>query len=536
LTDKGVDSVKNMNFFSAPEEYPQTPPVMPAFAAWESAQPIVPYGTYTWTETDEQSEPSSCNSGESDPDISDLYSVPYKVAGEQLYLAYRHHKRRWRKFTGGFKRRHGRKGKGRRFGKGKFGKSPGGKLGSGKGKKGKGKSFYADPTSDAYLADQYDSNPYYEQTYWAEGTGWSESEWDQTDTEGLVYLGKGKFKRGNPVGKDGKKLECSLCGSTEHFIAKCPQNKQGITHAQAQGQGKSFPTVQSSKSSAAASSDSEGWSSWGSDWGSRIYFAAKQEPTVQKAIQSYSVIEMFDGTEVVLNDSDELHSIQEETDESAFQPLTSTAQLRNYYLPPEDKPKKPSPFSRSDDSSSNSSAATRHFAFMWFMPAAFHAQVRIAEGGPALLVDPGAYDNLVGEEWVTEATQEAVKAGHGCAWQKLKNKLSVEGVGKDVNEATEEVTLPVCLEDGDVGTFTSPVIPRSKLPALLGLQSLTRRRALLDVFNRRIVFVGPGGYRLQLSPGSKTYKLYPAKTGHLMLPCQCWKDAKIAPGKPGTVL
>ena len=392
--------------------------------------------------------------------------------------------------------------------------------------KGKGKSYFSDPQFGQYQLDY--QGDYQEQTYWTdESTGWSESGWDRTD--GIVYLGKGKFSRGNPVGKDGKKLECSLCGSTEHFIAKCPKNKQGMTHSQAQTQaGRSFPAVQgpsTSSSSVAASSESAGW---GNDWGSRIYFAQTAEkPTAQ----SYSIIELSDGTEVVLEESDALHSISEEIDESPFQPLLNSSTTRTYYIPPDEKREKPSQLSRLNQSDPNS-AITRQFAFVWFMLAAFHAQVRIAGGGPALLIDPGAYDN----EWVHDATQEAVKAGQGCAWQKLKSKLSVEGVGKESNEATDEVTVPICLEDGETGTFTSPVIPHSKLPALLGLQSLTKRRALIDIFNRQIVFIGPGGYGLQTSPGSKTYKLYPAKTGHLMLPCQCWKDAKITPGKPGVTL
>jgi hypothetical protein len=533
LTDKGVDSVKNMNFYSGPEQQVETFTVMPAIASHDQPSYNWPEQHYNWTEPESQtqSEISSCNSGETEPDISDLFGLPYNVAGEQLYLGYRHAKRRWRKFTGGAKRRFG-KGRHRRFGKGKFGKGSGGKFGFGKGNKGKGKgkgkSYFSDPFTDwsQFALESHDGD--HEHTYWLDDySDWSENSWGQAD--GIVYLGKGKFKRGNPICKDGKQLECSLCGSTEHFCAKCPKNKTGMTHAQAQAQsGRTFATAQSSQvssASAAASSESTGW---GSDWGSRIYFA---RPTAKPIEHSYSVIELSDGTEVVLEESDRLQSIAEEVDDSPLKPLLN----RTYYHPPDEQHHKQAQLSRHNQSDPFSAIA-RQFAFMWFMPSAFHAQVRIAGGGPALLIDPGAYDNLVGDEWVQEATQLAVKAGHGCAWQKMKNQLSVEGVGKECNTATQSVIIPICFENGDTGTFTSPVIEQSKLPALLGLQSLTNRRALIDVFNRQIVFVGPGGYRLQTSPGSKTYKLYPAKTGHLMLPCQCWKDAKISPGNPGTVL
>ena len=529
LTDKGVDSVKNMNFYTGPEQQVESYAAMPYQLAstWEQ-----PEQSYAWTEP-EYSEASSGNSGESEPDLSDLHAAPYAVAGEQLYLAYRHAKRRWRKFTGGFKRRTG--GKGRRKGKGRFGKGSGGKSSFGKFGKGKGKGkhyFTGQP-------DYYDEQS--EQTYWTEdSSGWAESSWDQD--EGAVYLGKGKFKRGNPVGKDGKKLECTLCGSTEHFIAKCPKNTKGMTHSQAQAQSQtgrtyhSIPNAQNSSASAAASSAAASSEpmSWGSDWGSRIYFA---RPAEKHSMQTYSVIELADGTEIRLEESDALHSVVEESDDSPYQPLfeqSPPAQtIRNYYLPPDENSARSAQLSRANDTRS---LITRQFAFMWFMPAAFHAQVKIVGGGPALLIDPGAFDNLVGDEWVKEATETAGQAGQGCAWQKLKNRLAVEGVGKDSNEATEEAIVPICLEDGATGTFKAPVIPRSKLPALLGLQSLTRQRVLIDVFNKQLICVGQGGYKLQLSPGSKTYKLYAAKTGHLMLPCQNWKEARIAPGKPGIAL
>ena len=523
LTDKGVDAVKNMNFYTGLEQSTEhSYTVMPALSAWEQ-QPW-PEQAYTYSEPEVQSEISSCNSGESEPDISDLFALSYPVAGEQLYMVYRHAKRRWRKFTGGNKRRFG-KGKGKRSTKGKFGKGSGGKtsgfgFGSGFGKtkgKGKGKHYFAEP--------QYDMNEdyAYEQSYWTEDG--SDGSWDQGS--GIVYLGKGKFTRGNPVDKNGKKLECSLCGSTEHFIAKCPKNGKGLTHSQASAQpgGRTFAAMTGSQASSSSASEVTGW---GSDWGSKIYFTQQAEPT-----QSYSVITLSDGTEVVLEETEALDSIVEE--ESTFPVMPVSTGIRNFYLPPDVKREKPSQLSRSNTTDLHSNIA-RQFAFVWFMPGAFHAQVKIAGGGPALLIDPGAYDNLVGDEWVKDASQEALKAGQGCAWQKLKSKLSVEGVGKESNEAVEGITMPVCLEGGETGTFTSPVIMNSQLPALLGLQSLTKRRALLDIYNKQIVFVGAGGYRLQLSPGSKTYKLHPAKTGHLMLPCQCWQEAKITPGKPGIAL
>lgn len=38
--------------------------------------------------------------------------------------------------------------------------------------------------------------------------------------------GKGKGRRGNPIGTDGKVMTCSICKSEQHFRAQCPQNTQ----------------------------------------------------------------------------------------------------------------------------------------------------------------------------------------------------------------------------------------------------------------------------------------------------------------------
>ena len=531
LTDRGVDGVKNMSFFTTGSEtnpHDHDFAIAPMFAAWNTEQSWIPsqydaVSAYTANASDTDDGLSSCNSGDSEADISDLYSKPYAVAGEQLYLAYRHHKRRWRKFTGGFKRR----GKGKGGRKGKFGKSGkfgfgGGKTPGGKGKGKKGRMFFVDDygQSSAAAAALYDETEDWTSSYYEHGEDWG-TQYESEDT--VVYLGKGKFKRKNPKGKDGKVLTCSGCGSEDHFIAKCPHNTAGITHAQAQAGSKTFVAVQNSGQA------SQSVSSGSSGWGSMIYVGSARE--IQ--YDSTSQIEFSDGQILRLDASDELDAIPEEVDTSPTQPLLSTQTFRHYHIP------NSAAGSNSQLSRSNSTQAdiwARQFAFVWFMPAAFHAQVRLKDGVEALLVDVGAWDNLVGDSWVERASEQAKAAGQGCTWQKLKKMLSVEGVGQKANEASDEIVLPICLEDASTGTFQSAVIQQSELPALLGLKSLSKLKSLIDTHNKQLIFVGPGGYSLKLSPGSKVYKLHSAPTGHLMLPCQCWKGAKITPGKPGVAL
>ena len=44
-------------------------------------------------------------------------------------------------------------------------------------------------------------------------------------------------------------------------------------------------------------------------------------------------------------------------------------------------------------------------------------------------------------------------------------------------------------------------------------------RGVLDCYNGKLYLMGPGGYRIAPSPGSKQYKLEESHAGHLMLPC-----------------
>ena len=530
LYDRGVDVVKNMNFFQQEVENSETRSyhAYPMFAehqheqqSWQSD----PFGSsyydpnYSYLANDSDADQlSSCASGTSEPDLSDMHGRSLNEVGEQLYLAHRHHKRRWRKFIGRRRSFKGtRKGKGWRSG-GKFGGKGFGKFGKGKGKKGK-TMFYVDEYGNTYT----DEDGNHEALYFGETV----SEWYEDQDEQVVFMGNGKFKRKNPKGKDGKTLECSLCGSDDHLIAKCPRNKTGMTHSQALAQKPKTFLAQPSNASASSGSH-QAPSVVEQSWGSVIYAGHAHEVQVN----SLSYLEMSDGTVIELDAADVQANISEEVDDSPqrplytnLHPLMPSSTVREFSIPK--SLSKESSLSRSGESSQIS----RHFAFAWWMPPAFHAQVRLASGIEALLIDVGAGDNLVGEEWVTRATAQAKAAGQGCAWQKLKKTLSVEGVGQKSNEAVDEVIIAICLADGNVGTFKAPVIPDSPLPALLGLRTLTKMRAVIDCFHRRIVFVGEGGYKMQLSPGSVSYKLESAVTGHLLLPCQCWSKAKLQPGK-----
>ena len=106
----------------------------------------------------------------------------------------------------------------------------------------------------------------------------------------------------------------------------------------------------------------------------------------------------------------------------------------------------------------------------------------------------------------------------------------MEGVGSGESRIDSFAVLPVKIKGMPASTFATNVVANSELPGLLGLKSLVASSAVIDVANRRMFFVGPGGYKLTLSPGSQTFFLETAVSGHLLLPCTEWDDRHTGVG------
>ncbi len=163
----------------------------------------------------------------------------------------------------------------------------------------------------------------------------------------------------------------------------------------------------------------------------------------------------------------------------------------------------------------------------------YAAETEMADGRQALLIDPGSWGNLAGENWVKRAAQLALRSGKKPVQEKRPSALTVKGVGNGTQSCSHNVTLPVALERSDgkcsSGTFTTPTINGSNLPALLGLKTLIDKRAVLDLPNMQLHFLGPGDITLNLPPGSESYPIHHAPSGHLMLPCCEFQAARRRP-------
>ena len=99
-------------------------------------------------------------------------------------------------------------------------------------------------------------------------------------------------------------------------------------------------------------------------------------------------------------------------------------------------------------------------------------------------MDIVAVDNLAGGQWAARVAKLAKAAGHHTDRRKLDNPIDFEGVGNGTSQCNEQLQLPPCFPDGDMGFFDTPVLDEdSEVPGVLGLRSLRRKRALVDVAN-----------------------------------------------------
>ena len=161
----------------------------------------------------------------------------------------------------------------------------------------------------------------------------------------------------------------------------------------------------------------------------------------------------------------------------------------------------------------------------------YHTDTRLRDGRPAILIDPGSVGNLGGDRWARDCSRAAVRAGRRPVEIRRSRPLSVTGVGHGSQSCTHNCRIPVMLRTvqgtSNEGTFEAPIVPNSELPGLLGLHSMRNARALLDMSTLQLHLCGPGNVQYNLPPGSDTYQLEIAPSGHLVLPCGEFEAPRI---------
>ena len=157
-------------------------------------------------------------------------------------------------------------------------------------------------------------------------------------------------------------------------------------------------------------------------------------------------------------------------------------------------------------------AKTMH-AFPSWHPSC-HAKVKLASG-KALLVDTRAVEHFAGDQIMFRMSELS-------AFQKLDAPLAIDGVGKAPSGCTQHGTVPIVLSDGIPALYKAPMINNSSVSALLGLNTMSNLRVLLDLAHNQYIMVGQGGFELEFSPGSEVLYSVRAPTGHLMFSASEW--------------
>jgi hypothetical protein len=153
-------------------------------------------------------------------------------------------------------------------------------------------------------------------------------------------------------------------------------------------------------------------------------------------------------------------------------------------------------------------------------------------GGNSILVDLGSQINIVGENTIKEFTATADKFNLQTTYQRRQNRLLVNGVGSDAAYCDQKAEIPIAVKFQDMPATKESFLANvakgcgADLPAILGAVSMQEKDSvlLLRPGKEMIVFPGPGGYKIEWSPGSRHLEMVQAPSGHLVIPCDRFAD------------
>ena len=155
-------------------------------------------------------------------------------------------------------------------------------------------------------------------------------------------------------------------------------------------------------------------------------------------------------------------------------------------------------------------------------PGHFHSRPELPAGKTSLLPDTGAHSSLTGDRFAHAQAALAQEHGHASSQNRLPEIRRVRGVGSGSKECEYSCTVPVGLvtTDGEhfVDSFTAPTVNDSEIPGLLGIDALKRMDALIRCKTGDMLFLGKGGVKLEVSPGTKHFQMVEAMSGHWLLP------------------
>jgi hypothetical protein len=153
-------------------------------------------------------------------------------------------------------------------------------------------------------------------------------------------------------------------------------------------------------------------------------------------------------------------------------------------------------------------------------------------GRNSMLVDLGSKINAIGMHTEEEFARAAAEHGHEARYIQRKQRLHINGVGSDAATCDYEAEIPVAIkfdeQDATHQVFRANIAQGcgANLPAILGADSMREKDSVLILRQGKemIAFPGPGGYKIEWSPGTKLLPMIPAPSGHLVIPCDRFEE------------
>ena len=145
----------------------------------------------------------------------------------------------------------------------------------------------------------------------------------------------------------------------------------------------------------------------------------------------------------------------------------------------------------------------------------------------SILLDTGSMISVIGKNTEKKLALRAIAHGQEPKYVPRKHRLNINGVGTDSASCDYEVTIPIAVkfEDQEATnqSFHANIADGcgADLPAILGADSMREKDAVIVMRKDKemIVFPGPGGYKIEWSPGTRMLPLVAAPSGHLVIPC-----------------
>eukprot|EP00438_Fugacium_kawagutii_P025194 Skav218080 [mRNA] locus=scaffold3382:13254:23272:- [translate_table: standard] len=179
-----------------------------------------------------------------------------------------------------------------------------------------------------------------------------------------------------------------------------------------------------------------------------------------------------------------------------------------------------------------------HSQFPWWpgeeadRTAAYHAISIPNRAG--IIIDPGAFTNLIGEDTARAFAQLAMEQGFKPRQWRMK-PMFVQGVGEGQQKCEWTVSIPIACklsvggQTCSLNHFEAPVVggSGSKLPALLGLRSLTALNATLRMQeSHEALYVPLPGADVEDLSNCRQCPLSKAPSGHLIMTIDHWSELR----------